>query len=1654
MRCKDIEKLLNPYLDDELEHFLKCKVSEHLDECEACSAKLSRLQTNVNVLKDIPLQDPGPDFNTSVMQVVKAERRVRETFAVRANRWCTAISIILLITVLAIPIYVSGMHEFITGQDIYVLGSETLIPGSRASMRVVVAERGANRPLKNADVTLTLKGPGLRNVELMSGRTNDAGTLNGSFLVPANKTGKYQLTATASSPAGRDILNIPVELKHQMKVLLTTDKPVYQPGQTIRIRTLALLRPSLAPAHNNKIRFIIEDSRKNKVFDKTIKTSKWGIAPMDFQLADEINSGRYTITASAGDTRIKKEVTVKRYALPKYKVSLETDRTYYLPNRTIRGTLSARYFFGKPVSSAKVQVNLSALNTTFAKVTGRTGSDGVFTFQGRVPSSLAKQPVNQGSSFIKIAAAVTDTAGHMEEAAQSVPVANESIRIAFVPESGQLVPGVENIVYVVTSYPDGQPARTNTSLTVNGEKRRAKSDRLGISVFRMTPETGDVTMTVTAATEEGISGSKKLYFDTTPGWLGKNADYYRYSLADGEISTTANLAMVLIRSNQAIYKTGDTAQITILSTKKTGAVYVDAVLDGQTILTQCAYLKDGRARAAIDLSGDYAGTLTFSAYVLSTRGVPVRDTATVLVRNTNDLRVNIRPDRSIYNPGQKAMLQFNVTDKNGRGVPAAIGVNIVDESVFAVEEQMPGLSALYFALQKEIMKPKPQPELPDEYEYHRMSRQDPYTMAREMEKQILSPRPHIAGIMPGWNDPADLLARNNGDALRRAAKVLFASAMNVPDPNTSAITQQLKKEKIEDVQGSFFGSSYETGPGWLVIIAYTSLLVSLMWIAYRNRRPYTLMVTILPVANLAVLMITAVAGAIGSMAGYGHTSYVEIFHSLSIALLIPLTIIAMVAIARLSPAWIQFICGLIGLLLIAAIIMPIFARARECARSSIMASELKLLGRIIENQAPQSAPGSAGASAAPRIRQFFPETLYSNPSLITDENGVGSVELTAADSITTWRVSAMAHSMNGRIGSTNAPLKVFQDFFVDLDLPVEVTQGDAISVPVAVYNYLPTSQSIKIALKESSWYRLNGTSDQTVTLQPNEVSVTYFPIRAAKLGRHSLTVEARSGSAADAVRRNLTVYPNGQRQNGVMNGVASGSTTLKMAIPRYAISGTAKLLVKFYPGVLSQVVNGLDGLLQIPHGCFEQTSSTAYPNVLIAKYLRATKNDKPEVMLKAEKLINLGYQRLLTFEVPGGGFDWYGDAPADTILTAYGVMEFSDMSSVTTVDKSVIKRAKELLEKRQHADGSWNPNERAYKSKLPLTAYVVWALSEAEFDDSDAVKRGCEYLKKNLANIQDPYVIALAANAFVASRYDESTADKLLDRLDEAAVVSKNRALWHSRSVTLVYGSGGVTETETTALAAHAFLKSHTYPTRAQQALNELIATRDNLGSWYTTQATILALKALIAGSTEGVRGTGSVDVLVNGQKAGTVRLNGDDTDIMRSVDVTNLAHPGANNVKLVTRGDSHPAYQVLSEYYVPWARAAKPSKEEMRIDVSYGKLRIAREGTVDVTARVKAANEPVKMAIVDLGVSPGFGVVTDDLDTLKSRHVIDNYEVTPRQIILYLRNIRPGNPVTLCYKLRALYPVKAQVPASRAYDYYNPNTRKSQTMPMSIEVL
>jgi hypothetical protein len=545
-------------------------------------------------------------------------------------------------------------------------------------------------------------------------------------------------------------------------------------------------------------------------------------------------------------------------------------------------------------------------------------------------------------------------------------------------------------------------------------------------------------------------------------------------------------------------------------------------------------------------------------------------------------------------------------------------------------------------------------------------------------------------------------------------------------------------------------------------------------------------------------------------------------------------------------------------------------------------------------------------------------------------------------------------------------------------------------------------------------------------------------------------VKASGTKRSDAVARTVRVVPDGKLFTVAFSGMTADTVSRAFSFPANAVPGSGQLYVEVYPAFLSQVVSGMDSILRTPSGCFEQTTSTTWPNVLVSSYLQSTKQITPEIQLKAESLINAGYQRLLTFEHPGGGFSWFGTQdPAPYLsVTAFGVMEFADMAKVANVDPAMVARTTKWLVAQQQADGSWQGDRSEFfsfqTSALRNTAFVVWALSTAGYQGPE-IGRGVAFVKNGLqGQTQDAYTLGIVANAFQLAAPDDAATAQVFDTLVSLAKTNGDKVSWDSGGTqTCFYGSGVDADVTSTALALHALLLRGGNKNLADGALKYLTASKDPNGNFGSTQATIWTLRALLLAVTKGSEGAvGALTISVDGQPSKTVDLTADQSDVMTTVDLSSLATTGSHDVSLAFTGTGRVSFNAVSKYNLPWSGLAEPPGP-LSIAVSYDKTSLYVNDTVKATVAVKNNTQSTEnMILVTVGIPPGFDVLTDDLIPYLTSRALSKFDLTGKQLTLYVSRLNAAQTQSFSYRLRASMPVKATDGGGEAFLYYEPTQR------------
>ena len=1582
-----------------------------------------------------------------------------------------ALAVALAVGGLLLTVAVPAAAQELPPLGLYVTGPRELLVDSTAALRIVVTDHQARKPARGAVVTVRLTKPDEKTGELLvNGRADARGIVDASLEVPLVAPGQYDLVIRARYGGASEETRQRIALRVANQVLLTTDKPLYKPAQMIHLRALALRRPNMKALANEPLTFEVSDPRGNKVFKQTTKTNAFGVASAGFQLADEINLGDYRVVALIGDERAEKSITVKRYVLPKFKVVLTPDKPYYLPGETVQGTVQCDYFFGKPVTESQVKLTIKTFDVAFkdiANLTGTTDAKGAWKFEVRLPNQFVGQPLEQGKAFLQFEAEVMDQAEHTERAVVSSRVAAAPLEIKAVPESGTLVPGVENIIYVLVTRPTGEPVQAKVHVEApktEGVKVQVVSpadlvtDELGIAELRVIPEP---IADQRSGMSRALNAPRRLPFAVEQRAFRELGDMparlwplkLSATAADGSKAEQAVTVPVgdasadtalLLRTDKVLSRVGDAIEATAYTKGMKGAVYFDVIKDRQTMLTLAAELENGQAHVRVPLSPDLGGSIWLSAYRITPAGDIIRATRPLFVNPAKDLTIGIKPDRDTYRPGPEniARINFSVTDANGRPVAAALGVNVVDESLFAIQEMQPGLEKVYFYLEQELAKPR--------YEIHGLEL-----------PTLIAMRPDAQPI------PLERDAQK-----QQAARVMFASAQAPSAPMFSEDTYRVRlseakakwleqlKPKADKIQQA--------------IQRYNEL---------HKRAPLKPKDGLAPVLAAKLLTNDDLMDVWGTPFGIKPLSpAAEVLYGVILWSWGPDKEQDTEDDLFLSTAWSWMLFDSVDEAAAGGVVMRALGRGGGAPGMDGMpvpmlaAAEGFAKGGRPEAGMAAGAP-AAGAEKPVRVRQFFPETLLVEPALITDQRGQATLQVPMADSITSWRLTALANTANGALGSMTGNLRCFQDFFIDIDLPVSLTQGDRVSIPVAVYNYLPQAQKVRLELTKADWFELTGPDRHELEIAANDVDVRYFTITAKQLGSGKILVHGVGSRMSDAIERVADVAPNGKLMETSQSGRigAADPVSQEITIPAGAIADASNILVKVYPGIFSQIVEGLDSILQMPYGCFEQTSSATYPNVLVLDYMKSVNKISPEIRMKAEGFINTGYQRLVSYEVKGGGFSWFGEAPANKILTAFGVMEFSDMARVHEVDPNLIARTQQWLLSQQEQDGSWKPDEqylhqdawkRIQNNQLPPTAYLNWGLAYSGCKQ-EGVKKADAWLRQHADEAQDPYVLAMVANALVqgdlnlrvgASPRDAqgettSVTNKALDRLIGMAKRAQGQMWWQSEMTGITHSSGAGADLEATGMAALALIAGGRTG-EATEVLNYLVAKKDPQGTWYSTQATTLALRALMAaqkGATAQV--DAQVAVEVNGKVLDTFKLTPENADVLRQVDARSVVKPGPNTVTIKFTGKGSSLYQIVGKYYVPWAQIKPEPGEALDIALKYDRTTLSKDDMV--TADVTVTNKlPVttSMIIVDLGIPPGFEVQAEDFENLIENGTLQKYTLTGRQVICYVEKLTPQQVLKFSYRLRAKFPIKAQTPKSRVYEYYNTD-RNAEAQPVAVVV-
>lgn len=665
------------------------------------------------------------------------------------------------------------------------------------------------------------------------------------------------------------------------------------------------------------------------------------------------------------------------------------------------------------------------------------------------------------------------------------------------------------------------------------------------------------------------------------------------------------------------------------------------------------------------------------------------------------------------------------------------------------------------------------------------------------------------------------------------------------------------------------------------------------------------------------------------------------------------------------------------------------------------------------------------------------KTIYWSGALRLDAKGAANIEFYNGDELTTFRITAEGIADNGLVGRSEKTYSVQAPLGIDAKAPTQIATGDVIDFNMVVTNGTDTNMMVDLNYElPYSWTIINNMPSQ-IEVAANSYKIVDLKIQAGKQdGNYRMMVQAASGTHKDVLYKNIIA-------KGVAYPIAishSGSCTSQTFTVNVGdvVDGSMKSSFVVYPSPTSNLLNAVQGILQMPHGCFEQVSSSTYPNILALQLLRQTGWSDAAVEGQAKEYIASGHAQLAKYEVAGGGFDLWGKGDPNIPMTAYGIMEFAEMQKVYDgVDTAMVGRALRMLLGRlrgnEFAVGSKNSYFYGSNNNETANAYIAFALTEAGV--SSGIDPVVDKLFKVLDKRSDSYQLALLSNTL----HNLGRHVQHYEINNQLAALQKPDGSWPTISPSITGSTGQNLSIEATALAMIALSKQEgKYDEQLQKGMKYLLSTR-SYGRFGSTQSTILALKALLAVMREKTQANWSsnLSIQVNGKEVNHGWINGRGGEY-RFDEMYKHLKPGTNTIDvLFTEPNMGVGYSMEANWQSNMPANNPLCKVELTTALSTGTAQVGDPVRLSVNFKNKE-KVPVPNPIAIVEIPGGLSLQAWQLKELAEKNIIDYYELYGNSIVLYFSELKANENRLIPLDLKTEAKGEFKAAASVGYLYYS----------------
>lgn len=657
----------------------------------------------------------------------------------------------------------------------------------------------------------------------------------------------------------------------------------------------------------------------------------------------------------------------------------------------------------------------------------------------------------------------------------------------------------------------------------------------------------------------------------------------------------------------------------------------------------------------------------------------------------------------------------------------------------------------------------------------------------------------------------------------------------------------------------------------------------------------------------------------------------------------------------------------------------------------------------------------------------YRETLYWNPVVETDKNGKAKVEFYNSDANSAFRIITEGISGTGQIGRNETTYAVQSLIAIDAKIPQYLTRTDQMTIPVVIKNNSSETRKMKLDVIVPNRVRLIE-FDSIITLKPLESGRMLVRMQTDEVISSNIQFAVQSGDF-----RETAIFPLNVEEKGFPHHYALISNkveNIKPDIPDY-INGSLSSSYTVFENTALQLFEDLERLKREPYGCFEQLSSTVYPNIFILDYLRTIKRITPETEALVVRNMRKGFQKMLAYKGKDGGFGYFNSSESDAAVSAFALLEFNDLKKYVPVDQRIIQNLTSFILSRKNQNGTFEVR-KSYEMQRPFNEhawsrnlYVIYALSKS------GIKEGLDQAYKTALDkaksTQDSYQLALMANT-AAQLNKESDYQELITLLNRQYENDKMKT-----EITFT-GSGGFSaKAETLSLYIMALQKDEKQnELKIAEAVDKLV----NYNGYYgfgSTQATALAMETL--------SGFFAKNEKLYGKQKPVITING--AKVKPDLSLASAYKTGQNEIKIEYEGSIQKGlpYKLEYEYHTLQAPESKDIPVTLETRLKPGILKVGETGRMTVSVKNKI-NGPLPMVTAKIGIPAGLTLQNALLKDLIDKKQISYYEIFDNYLVLYWEHFDAGETKVVNLDLKVEFAGEYTGKSSNVYMYYMPESK------------